>query len=127
MTCESRRKEHILIVDDQPMVSESLKMILQFDGYEVDTAENGRKALEIFEPEKFAVIFTDFEMPEMNGHELASIIKARDPRQPIIMVTAYADLVLDMQPLPQVDLILGKPWSIDEIRNAISKVLSSSL
>ena len=101
-------KKRILVVDDQSMVSESLKMILEFDGYEVDIAENGRKALEIFEPEKFAVVFTDFEMPEMNGHELASIIKARHPRQPIIMVTAYADSVLDMQPPPQVDLILGK-------------------
>jgi CheY-like chemotaxis protein len=116
-------KKRMLIVDDQPTVLESLKRILNFHGYEVDTAENGREALEIFEPEKFAVIFTDFEMPEMNGHELASIIKARHPRQPIIMVTAYADLVLDMQPLPQVDLVMGKPWSMGEIRNAISKVL----
>ena len=55
-------------------------MLLQFEGYQVHAADNGHAALEIFQPEKFALIFTDFEMPGMNGHELASIIKARDLR-----------------------------------------------
>jgi CheY-like chemotaxis protein len=94
----------MLIVDDQRMVSDALRMILTFDGYEVQSAENGREALAIFEVGKFDLVFTDFEMPEMNGHELASIIKSRDPLQPIIMVTAYADMVADMTPVPQVDL-----------------------
>jgi len=80
--------------------------------------------LTIFEIGKFDLVFTDFEMPEMNGHELASIIKARDPNQPIIMITAYADMIADMTPVPQVDLVMGKPWSIDELRAAICKVLS---
>ncbi len=113
----------MLIVDDQRMVSDALRMILTFDGYEVESAESGREALGIFEVGKFDLVFTDFEMPEMNGHELASIIKARDPRQPIIMVTAYADMVADMTPIPQVDLVMGKPWSIDQLRAAIFKVL----
>ena len=100
-------------------------MILVFDGYEVQNAENGREALAIFEIGKFDLIFTDFEMPEMNGHELASIIKARAPYQPIIMITAYADMLANLSPVPQVDLVMGKPWSIEEIRAAISKVLRS--
>lgn len=116
-------KKRMLIVDDQRMVSDALRMILTFDGYEVESAESGREALGIFEVGKFDLVFTDFEMPEMNGHELASIIKARDPRQPIIMVTAYADMVADMTPIPQVDLVMGKPWSIDQLRAAIFKVL----
>jgi CheY-like chemotaxis protein len=118
-------KKRILIVDDQRMVSEALRMILTFDGYEVQSAENGREALDIFEIGKFDLVFTDFEMPEMNGHELASIIKARDPLQPIIMITAYSDMVANLTPVPQVDLVMGKPWSIEELRAAISKVLPS--
>ena len=118
-------KKSMLIVDDQHMVSEALKIALEFDGYNVQTAASGLEALTFFEPGKFDLVFTDFEMPEMNGHELASIIKARDARQPIIMVTAYADMVADMTPVPQVDLVIGKPWSIDELRAAICKVLSS--
>jgi len=113
----------MLIVDDQRMVSDALKMILAFDGYEVQTAESGREALAIFETGKFDLIFTDFEMPEMNGHELASIIKARDSDQPIIMITAYADMVTEYMPVPQVNLVIGKPWSIEELRSAIRRVL----
>ena len=116
----------MLVVDDQAMVAQSLKMALEFAGYEVHVAENGRAALALFEPQKFVAIFTDFEMPEMNGHELASIVKARDPRQPIIMVTAYADSILNADPLPQVDVVICKPWSLEELRLAMSKILPPS-
>jgi CheY-like chemotaxis protein len=90
----------------------------------VQTAASGPEALAVFEPGKFILVFTDFEMPGMNGHELASIIKSRAPGQAIIMVTAYADMMADMTPVPQVDLVMGKPWSIDELRAAICKVLA---
>lgn len=123
---KSSEKQRVLVVDDQAMVAESLKMALEFGGYEVQIAENGRDALALFEPRKFAVIFTDFEMPEMNGHEFASIIKARDPRQPIIMVTAYADSILSMEPLPQVDMVICKPWSLEELRIVMGKILPPS-
>jgi CheY-like chemotaxis protein len=116
-------KKRVLVVDDQAMVAESLKMVLEFMGYEVQTAENGRDALVLFEPQKFAVVFTDFEMPEMNGHEFASIVKARDPRQPIIMVTAYADSIMNMEPLPQIDMVICKPWSLEELQIAMNKIL----
>jgi CheY-like chemotaxis protein len=125
-SCETSGRKCILVVDDQAMVAESLKMALEFAGFEVQTAESGRDALTHFEPQKFAVIFTDFEMPGMNGHEFASIIKARDPRQPIIMVTAYADSILNMGPLPQVDLVICKPYSLEELQIAMSKILPPS-
>jgi two-component system response regulator AtoC len=79
-------KKSTLIVVDQQMVSDAFKMILTFDDHEVRTAESGREALGMFEVGKFDFVFIDFEIPEMNGHELASIIKSRDPRQPIIMI-----------------------------------------
>lgn len=122
---DSSGKKRVLVVDDQAMVAQSLKMVLEYQGYEVHTAGSGRDALAVFEPQKYAVIFTDFEMPEMNGHEFASIVKARDPHQPIIMVTAYADSILNMEPLPQIDTLLCKPWSLDELRAAMSKILPS--
>lgn len=122
---DSNGKKRVLVVDDQAMVAESLKMVLEFQGYEVHTAESGRDALTIFEPKKYALIFTDFEMPGMNGHEFASIVKARDPNQPIIMVTAYADTILNMEPLPQIDMVLCKPWSLDQLRSALKKFISS--
>lgn len=105
------------------MVADSLKLILKLDGYEVSTARNGTEALALFEPGKFHLIFMDFEMPGMKGNELATIIKGRDPRQPIILVTAYSDLALHMEPAAPVDLVIGKPWSVEELRAAIGKFL----
>lgn len=122
-SCGTSGRKRILVVEDQAMVAQSLKMALEFAGYEVQTVQSGREALTYFEPQKFAVIFTDFEMPEMNGHEFASAIKARDPRQPIIMVTGYADSILSGEPLPQVDMVICKPFSLEELRNALSKAL----
>ena len=123
MTADTKPPKRILIVDDQPMVADSLKLVLKHDGYEVHIAKNGPEALALCGSNKFDLIFADFEMPGMKGTELAATIKARDPRQPIIMVTAYSDLALHLDPSPQVDLIIGKPWSVDDLRTAIGKVL----
>jgi CheY-like chemotaxis protein len=120
---KSSKKQRVLVVDDQALVAESLKVALEFQGYEVHTAESGREALALLESLKFDVIFTDFGMPEMNGHEFASIIKAREPRQPIIMVTAHADSILNVEALPQVDMVICKPWSLEELRVAMNKIL----
>jgi CheY-like chemotaxis protein len=123
MTTDIKPPKRILIVDDQPMVADSLKLVLKHDGYEVHIAKNGPEALELYAPNKFDLIFVDFEMPGMKGTELAATIKARDPGQPIILVTAYSDLALHIDPAPQVDLIIGKPWSMEDLRTAIGKVL----
>ena len=114
----------ILIVEDQPMVANALKMILKIDGYDVTTTSNGREALEVYQPGKFALIFTDYKMPEMTGHELAEIIKSRDAKQRIILITAYSDLAHHDNRSVYVDFVLEKPWSVDALRSAITKVMS---
>jgi CheY-like chemotaxis protein len=114
----------ILIVEDQPMVANALKMILKIDGFDVTTANNGHEALEIYEPGKFALIFTDYKMPEMTGHELAATIRSRDANQRIILITAYSDLAEYENRSANVNLVLEKPWSVDALRAAIAKVMS---
>jgi two-component system, NarL family, capsular synthesis sensor histidine kinase RcsC len=115
------KKKSILVVDDELLVAASMKRLLESEGYDVQTAKDGHEALALFEPEKFVLIFTDFGMSEMNGHELASVIKVRAPHQPIVMVTAYADQTLDTEPPPHIDMVLGKPWTIEEIRDILRK------
>jgi CheY-like chemotaxis protein len=117
----------ILIVEDQPMVANALKMILKIDGYDVTTAKNGPEALEIYQPGKFVLIFTDYKMPEMNGHTLAAAIRAQDPHQRIILVTAYSDLALHDNRSNNLNFVLEKPWSVDALRGAIKTVMGSEL
>ena len=116
----------ILIVEDQPMVANALRVLLKIDGYEVVIAQNGREGLEAYEPGKFLLIFTDFNMPEMSGREFAAAVKARDSHQPIILVTAYSDLALHDSRPAVVDLVLEKPWSVEALRGAMTQVLGDS-
>src|SRR5439155_5499351 len=80
-------QRRILVVDDEPFVCDAVKMMLTFDGHVVETASNGRDALAIFEVGKFDLVITDFAMPNMKGDELAATIKARSPKQPVVMIT----------------------------------------
>ena len=98
-------------------------MMLQFDGHQVVTAASGREALEILDREKFDVVITDFAMPGMKGDELAAAIKARNPAQPVVMITAYAEML--PKPLPGVDFVVSKPFLLENLREAIIKVSPS--
>jgi len=115
-----------MVVDDDPMVGNAIKMMLEVDGHQVQLAGSGREALERFAKDKFDVIFTDFAMPGMNGHEFATAIKARAPGQPIIMITAYADLFLSNQTMPNLDYLLSKPCLLSQLREAVEHVLSKA-
>ena len=116
--------KRILVVDDEPFVCEAVKMMLAFDGHLVKTTHSAQEALAILETEKFDLVITDFAMPAMKGDELAVQIKARLPHQPVIMITAYADMLQSSgTALPGVDCLIGKPFLLENLRAAIQKVL----
>ena len=113
----------ILVVDDEPLVCDAVKMMLEFDGHLVKTAGNGKEALAMFDAGHFDLVITDFEMPAMKGDELAAAIKARAPKQPVVMITAYAEMLqASGNPLTGVDLIISKPFLLENLREAIAKV-----
>jgi CheY-like chemotaxis protein len=116
-------QRRILVVDDEPLVCDAVKMMLDFDGHVVETVGSGKDALAMLEKGKFDLVITDFEMPTMKGDELAAAIKARDPKQPVIMITAYAEMLQAAgNPLSGVDLVVSKPFLLENLRAAIAKV-----
>jgi CheY-like chemotaxis protein len=116
-------QRRILVVDDEPLVCDAVKMMLDFDGHLVTTAGNGKEALAIFGRDQFDLVITDFEMPVMKGDELAAAIKARAPKQPVVMITAYAEMLqASGNPLTGVDLVISKPFLLENLREAIAKV-----
>jgi CheY-like chemotaxis protein len=118
-TIEPRR---ILVVDDEPFVCDAVKMMLAFDGHQVDSAGSGKEALELFEKGKYDLVITDYAMPAMKGDELAVAIKSRAPAQPVVMITAYAEMLkASNNPLRGVDFIISKPFLLENLREAISK------
>jgi signal transduction histidine kinase len=113
---------NVLVVDDQPEIRQVLSSYLEHDAHTVVTAENGCDALEKFRAGKFDLVITDRAMPKMNGDQLATAIKGISPREPVILLTAFADT--DRQPV-DIDLLLSKPASLRMIRRAIGQVMLS--
>jgi CheY-like chemotaxis protein len=116
----------ILVVDDEPYVCDAVRMMLAFDGHQVETASSGRDALALFEEGKYDVVITDYAMPLMKGDELAASIKAVAPDQPVVLITAYAEMLKSSEtPLAGVDFIMSKPFLLENLREAIEKMTSS--
>lgn len=113
----------VLVVDDQPDICHVLRHYLERDAHKVETAANGREALEKFSGGEFDVVITDRAMPKMNGVQLASAIKGLHPGEPVILLTAYAEEPEKMS--PDVDVQLDKPASLHKIRQAIRRVMAA--
>ena len=120
MTAVEVGKLRILVVDDEPSVGDIVKMLLNADGHEVDATSSGKEALTMFEPGRYDLVFTDYAMPGMRGDQLATAIKSCAPGQPVVMITGHAGTVPES---PDVDLVLGKPFMLDDLRDAIAAVL----
>ena len=122
-TCHQR---HILVVDDEPLIRQSIQMLLDDDGYIVDEAGSGNEALALFEPGKFDMIFTDYFMPEMKGDQLAAAIKKRSPKQPVVMITAFPEKLTSSDcPLGGIDSFICKPFELETLRSAIARFAHS--
>jgi len=123
MTQPAFPQRRILVVDDEPFVCDALKMMLVFDGHIVETAPSAKQALAEFKKGKFDVVITDYSMPEMKGDELAVKLKALNPKQPVVMITAYAEMLeTSRNPLTGVDAVISKPFLLENLRKAIAKV-----
>lgn len=113
---------HILVVDDEPYVCDAVRMMLAFDGHQVETASSGKDALGMFAKGKYDLVITDYAMPAMKGDELAIAIKSIAPEQPIVLITAYAEMLKSEEtPLSGVDFIVSKPFLLENLREAIEK------
>lgn len=82
----------ILLIDDEPDILRVLSRSLRADGYEVLTAENGKKGLAIFQKERPAIILTDIRMPDMDGIEVLKAVKNRDEDAEVIIITGHGDI-----------------------------------
>ena len=115
----------ILFVDDQPIICELVAELLRSDGHAVDIAGSGGLALEKCQRVNYDLVITDFAMPGMNGTQLAAVIRQLNPTKPIIMLTGFVDLAGQASgPGSNIDLILAKPASLEELRRAIFEVFT---
>jgi two-component system, response regulator, stage 0 sporulation protein F len=117
----------ILIVEDDPDVLRVLRRLLQsmYQEREVMTAGNGNEALEQLAEHPIALVLTDYNMPEMNGLDLAIAIKSRMPEVRVVLITAFATSELERRAREVgVDFFLPKPFQLEEVELIVGQALS---
>jgi CheY-like chemotaxis protein len=115
---------HVLVVDDEPMVRTIIGAYLERDGHTVEVADDGRDGLEKFRKGRFDLVVVDRAMPNMSGDQVATVIRSIDPNVPVIMLTGFGAMMKDADEKPTaVDLIVGKPVTIDDLRAAVAEVV----
>src|SRR6267378_24072 len=107
----------VLVVDDEPIICQTLKMILRFDGHSAETASNGAEAVAAVESKEYDIVFLDYHMPGMTGEKVARLIKTKAPSSPIVFVTGH----LPRPNSADVDFVIEKPFSIGDIRAAMTR------
>ncbi len=121
MTTPKSERPTILLVDDEPQVTESLRVSMRKLPWHVLTAENGSEALEICSKNKISVIVSDERMPGISGAELLSKVKGLDPDTVRIMLSGQATLEAAVQAINSADLyrFLMKPCPPEEVASTI--------
>lgn len=116
----------ILVVDDERSMREFLSIMLEKEGYKVETADNGNDALDFIRENDYDLIITDIKMPKVSGVEILRESISLHPHTPVIMITAFAstEVAVEAMKLGAYDYIT-KPFKVDEIKiiikNAIEK------
>ena len=83
---------HILIIDDEASLRQTMARILQRAGYEVTTAADGNEGIALISEHPFDLVYSDIRMPDMNGLEFLKIVHEKYPDLPVILFTAQPDL-----------------------------------
>ena len=116
-------QQKVLIVDDDAGIRDTLSDLVRLLGYSTSTAENGLKAMELFDDGPYLCVFTDIMMPKMTGLELIKEVKARDVSTPVVVITGYAsvEMAIDAMKYGASDFI-SKPFKMKQIEFILKKV-----
>jgi two-component system KDP operon response regulator KdpE len=105
----------VLVVDDEPPIRKLLRMGLSTQGYEILEAANGKAALELMAQDPGLVIL-DLGLPDIQGHELLRMIRGRNERVPIVVLSSRGDEAGKVQALDLgADDYVTKPFGMDEL------------
>src|SRR5512133_3598691 len=118
--------EKILIIDDDKMTRMLFNIALSKAGYNVVEAENGELGIQKVSSEKPDLVITDYQMPGKNGLEVLAEIRKQNNKLPVIMLTAFGDVVLTIKSIQEGAYeYLEKPVNPELLKASVHKALSS--
>jgi len=117
-------RARILVVDDDESIRKTLAAILEDQGYIVDTAENGREAIEKSNTKFFNLALVDIRLPDIEGTRLLTAMKETIPPMVKIIITGYPSLQNAMEAVNKgADAYILKPLNIDNVLSTIKEHL----
>src|SRR3984957_15132851 len=117
-------RKQVLIVDDEPNLRKILSAQLSRDGYDVLTAEDGERGLQLLGEHHIDLVITDLKMPKVDGMTLLKRALEEDPELPVVMVTAHGTIDTAVEALKRGAFdFVTKPFDKDEVRQIVARAL----
>ncbi|MGO1767621.1 DNA-binding response regulator [Advenella sp. S44] len=118
----------VYIVDDDEAVRDSLRWLLEANGYQVVAFDSGEKFLENYNPNVISVLIADVRMPGMSGLELQETLVARKATIPVVFITGHGDVPMAVSTMKKgaVDF-LEKPFNEADLREIIARMLEQAV
>ena len=126
MPATEARRGHILVIDDEPLVAALMADILGLEGYEVDTAKNGREGVEKIAARSYDVILSDLRMPELDGVGLYRELEQQHPHllPRLAFVSGTTEPPEYASFLERTGVtVLGKPFGITDVHRLVQRIL----
>jgi len=118
------KNSKILLIDNEERMTESLKTLLEMEGYSVKTFTDSEKASGFLKENSFDLVITDIKMPAVDGLEILNRAHQKDPLLEVILMTGYASLVSAKEAVDQGAFsYLTKPVEFEELKIAITRAL----
>jgi DNA-binding NtrC family response regulator len=115
----------ILVVDDEEVIRNGIKRVLEGDRFEVETCSSGHKAIERLQEREYGLIITDLKMPGMDGIEVLKAVKALQPDIPVILITGFASIDTAVEAMKNgATEYIPKPFTPDILLEKVQTALS---
>lgn len=118
-------RARLLVVDDEEVIREGLKRILDGELYAVETCSSGYSAIELLQQRKYDLIITDLKMPGMSGIEVLKGVRTLQPYIPVILITGYASIDTAVEAMKNgASDYIAKPFTPDLLQEKVQNALS---
>lgn len=125
-TCPVGAGLRVLVVDNEVRFTVMLRSLLEVDGHRVVAAFDPREAISVVEREQLDAAIVDLSMPVMNGWKLAEQLRLRQPNLAIVLCTGWGDSTNDARERDQIDVILSKPFRLNDLRHALEAAINAT-
>ena len=123
------RSYKLLVIDDSQEILTAIHKYLKQKNYEVATAADGLEGLKLLKSTEggFDLVITDLVMPNVSGVGVIAILKKQFPGIPVVAITGYCEQPEALALEANADLVLEKPFNLDDLEQSIANLLSKQI